>query len=195
MIGFLRGKPLSLTTELLVLDVGGVGYALHIPLPTYYEVEKAGEAVVGLHVHTHVREGEIALFGFWREREKLLFEKLIGVSGIGPRLARVILSGLPPEEMLAALAAGEVGRLTSIPGVGKKTAERLVLELKDKVRDLASDLPGRAEPTEGDVVSALMNLGYKASQAEQAVAEARREAPEARFHDLLKASLRRLSRA
>lgn len=195
MIGYLRGEPLSLTTELLVLDVGGVGYALHIPLSTYYELEKTGGGPVGLHVHTHVREGEIALFGFWREREKLLFEKLIGVSGIGPRLARVILSGLPPEEMVAALAAGEVSRLTAIPGVGKKTAERMVLELKDKVRDLAGELPGRTEPTESDVVSALMNLGYKPSQAEQAVAEARRDDPEARFHDLLRASLRRLSRA
>ncbi|HEY4573951.1 MAG TPA: Holliday junction branch migration protein RuvA, partial [Thermoanaerobaculia bacterium] len=124
-----------------------------------------------------------------------LFEKLIGVGGIGPRLARVILSGMAPEDLLAALAAGDLGRLSTIPGIGRKTAERMVLELKDKMRELAAELPERALPGDGDVVSALVNLGYKASLAERAVAEVRREKPDAAFNDLLRASLNRLSRA
>jgi Holliday junction DNA helicase RuvA len=196
MIGYLRGVALSCTPELTLLDVGGVGYAVHTPLSTYYEIDKAGSgAEVGLHVHTHLREGEISLFGFWTERDKLLFEQLIAVSGIGPRLARVILSGMAPEELLAALAAGDATRLTAIPGIGRKTAERMVVELRDRVQALAGDLPRTAVPSDQDVVSALLNLGYKQAAAERAVADARRESPQAEFHDLLRTSLKRLSRA
>lgn len=196
MIGFLKGVPLSIRPERVLLDVGGVGYAVQIPLSTYYELERSPAGTpVGLHIHTHLREGELALFGFWTEAEKALFEKMIGVSGIGPRLARVILSGMAPDELLAALASGEAIRLTSIPGVGKKTAERMVLELKDKVQELSAGLPGPAPAADGEVVSALVNLGYKAAQAERAVAQARRQSPDAQFHDLLRASLKRLSRA
>ena len=174
----------------------GVGYEVHIPLSTYYEIEKRGGGDrVALHIHTHLREDGIALFGFWTEREKLLFEKLIGVSGIGPRRARVILSGMPPEDLLAAIASGDLGRLSSIPGIGKKTAERMVLELKEAMRLLAAELPEKPVAADDDVVSALVNLGYKASQAERAVADARRDKPEAAFHELLRASLNRLSRA
>lgn len=198
MIGYLQGQILRASPERLLVDVQGVGYEVHIPLSTYYEVEKraSGERVA-LFIHTQVREDEIALFGFWTEREKALFEKLIGVGGIGPRLARVILSGMPPDDLLAALAGGDLGRLSTIPGVGKKTAERMVLELRDKMRELASELPAAssAVPADHDVVSALVNLGYKSTLAERAVTEVRREKPDASFHDLLRASLNRLSRA
>lgn len=180
----------------MLLDVGGVGYDVQIPLSTYYELEKRGAAErVALFVHTHLREDGIALFGFLTEREKQIFERLIGVTGIGPRLARVILSGMAPDDLIAAIARGDLGRLGTIPGVGKKTAERMILELKEKMLELAADTPVAAETGEDDVVSALVNLGYKASQAERAVAEARREKPEGAFHELLRASLNRLSRA
>ena len=200
MIGYLQGQILRATPERLLVDVQGVGYEVHIPLSTYYEVEKSGSAAgarVALFIHTQVREDEIALFGFWTEREKALFEKLIGVGGIGPRLARVILSGMPPDDLLSALANGDLGRLSTIPGVGKKTAERMVLELRDKMRELAAELPASsaAVPADHDVVSALVNLGYKSTLAERAVAEVRRDKPDASFHDLLRASLNRLSRA
>jgi holliday junction DNA helicase RuvA len=197
MIGYLQGDLLTAAPDRILLDVHGVGYEVHIPLSTYYEIEKrAGDGRVRLFVHTQMREDGISLFGFWTEREKRLFEKLIGVGGIGPRLARVILSGMPPDDLLAAIAAGDVGRLATIPGVGRKTAERIVLEIKDKVRELAAELPeATAAPPDQDVVSALVNLGYKAPQAERAVADVRRERPDAAFHDLLRASLHRLSRA
>lgn len=200
MIGYLQGSLLKATPERLLLDVQGVGYEVHVPLSTWYEIEKrggSGAGKVALFIHTQVREDEIALFGFWTEREKALFEKLIAVGGIGPRLARVILSGMAPDDLLGAIAAGDLGRLGTIPGIGKKTAERMVLELKDKMRELAAELPERtaAPPAGQDVVSALVNLGYKAAQAERAVADAHREKPDAAFHDLLRASLHRLSRA
>lgn len=200
MIGYLQGSLLKATPERLLLDVQGVGYEVHVPLSTWYEIEKrggAGAGKVALFIHTQVREDEIALFGFWTEREKALFEKLIAVGGIGPRLARVILSGMAPDDLLGAIANGDLARLGTIPGIGRKTAERMVLELKDKMRELAAELPeSSASPPAGqDVVSALVNLGYKAAQAERAVAEAHREQPDAAFHDLLRASLHRLSRA
>jgi holliday junction DNA helicase RuvA len=195
MIGYLTGQLLKSSPERVLLDVQGVGYEVHIPLSTYYELEQRAGERVGLHIHTHLREDDLSLFGFWTEREKQLFERLIAVSGIGPRLARVILSGMAPDDLLSAIAAGDLGRLATIPGIGRKTAERMVLELKDRMRELAAELPERPLPSDGDVVSALVNLGYKAGQAERAVAEARRDRPEAAFHELLRASLNRLSRA
>ncbi|MBV8200834.1 MAG: Holliday junction branch migration protein RuvA [Acidobacteria bacterium] len=195
MIGYLQGTVLRSTPERVLVDVQGVGYEVHVPLSTYYEIERAGPGgAVRLFIHTHLRDDGIALFGFWSEREKLLFERLIAVSGIGPRLARVVLSGMAADDLLAALAAGDLVRLTSIPGIGRKTAERMVLELKEKMRELAAELPGRAAPAGEEVVSALINLGYKPAQAERAVAEARREQPDASFQELLRLSLNRLSR-
>lgn len=201
MIGYLRGRVVHKGPERVILDVGGVGYEVHVPVSTYYEIERAeaeggGDGTVALHVHTHVRDDVLALFGFWSEREKQLFEKLIDVSGIGPRLARVALSGMSPEELVGALVAKDAKALATIPGVGKKTAERMVLELSDKVEDLAEELPARPA-AEGDeeVVSALVNLGYKEKQSARAVAEARREHPDGAFPDLLRESLKRLSRA
>lgn len=197
MIGYLHGLLLKATPERLLLDVQGVGYEVHVPLSTWYEIEKRRDEPIRLFIHTHMREDGIALFGFWTEREKLLFERLIAVSGIGPRLARVILSGMAPDDLLGAIASGDVGRLSTIPGVGKKTAERMVLELKDKMRELAAELPETtvAPAADQDVVSALVNLGYKSSLAERAVADVRRERPDAAFHELLRSSLNRLSRA
>jgi Holliday junction DNA helicase RuvA len=215
MIGYLQGMVLRASPERLLVDVHGVGYEVHIPLSTFYEIERtagpfpagigggaggAGGAgaeprTVRLFIHTHMRDDGIALFGFSSEREKLLFERLIAVSGIGPRLARVVLSGMAVDDLLAALAAGDLGRLATIPGIGRKTAERLVLELRDKVRDLAAGAPPSGAGAAGEeVVSALVNLGYKPAQAERAVAEARREQPDAPFQDLLRASLGRLGR-
>jgi Holliday junction DNA helicase RuvA len=198
MIGYLQGTLLRADPERLLLDVQGVGYEVNVPLSTWYEIEKRRSEPIRLFIHTHMREDGIALFGFWTEREKALFEKLIGVNGIGPRLARVILSGMPPEELLGAIARGDLGRLATIPGVGKKTAERMVLELREKMRELAAGLSeetAAAAPADHDVVSALVNLGYKANLAERAVADVRREKPDAAFNDLLRASLNRLSRA
>lgn len=195
MIGSLHGTVLRSGPERVLIDVQGVGYEVHIPLSTFYEIERAGSGPIRLFIHTHLREDGIALFGFFSEREKLLFEKLIAVSGIGPRLARVVLSGMAADDLLAALAAGDLGRLTSIPGIGRKTAERMVLELRDKMRELAAELPGRREAPAGEeVVSALVNLGYRPAQAERAVADARRDRPDAPFQDLLRASLNRLAR-
>jgi holliday junction DNA helicase RuvA len=198
MIGHLRGRLLSVRPELVVIEAGGVGYAVHVSLATYSELERAGAgAEVALHhVHTHVREDALALYGFFAAREKELFERLITVSGIGPRLAQVVLSGLPADDLLQAIAGGDIARLTRIPGVGKKTAERMVVELRDKLQALAKEA-APAKPTaasDDDLVAALVNLGYKLAQAERAVVDARRDAPKATFHELLPLALRRLSR-
>ncbi len=200
MIGLLHGRLLTSTPQSVLIDVHGVGYAVHVSLSTYSEIEKAARAPgfdgeVRLFIHTHLREDGIALFGFWSEREKRLFEKLIAVGGIGPRLAQVILSGMAPNDLVAALAAGDAVRLTTIPGVGRKTAERMVVELRDRMRDLLSELPERPAPGDEDLVEALVNLGYRAAQAERAVQQARQEKPDAVFHELLRLSLKRLSRA
>ncbi len=197
MIGWLSGKVVQAVPDRLILDVGGVGYQVAIPLSTYYEIQKADAgAAIRLFIHTHVREDALALYGFWSEREKELFERLIAVSGIGPRLAQVVLSGMAPDELIAALAAGDVAKLVRIPGVGKKTAERMVVELRDKLQALAAQLPAAraSSASDDDLVAALVNLGYKPSLAEGAVGAARKEAPEAAFHELLRLALRRLSR-
>ena len=202
MIGSLRGVPAALSPERVLLEVGGVGYAVQIPLSTFFELERAGAGgAVRLFVHTHVREDQITLFGFWTEQELAIFEKLITVSGIGPRLAQVVLSGMPPADLLAALAGGDARRLTAIPGIGRKTAERMVLELRDRVQEMALAFPSpaasaatAASALEDDLLAALVNLGYKESLAQRAVAETRKELPEAPFPDLLRATLKRLAR-
>lgn len=201
MIGWLSGKVVQAVPDRLILDVGGVGYQVAIPLSTFYEIQKAeAGSTLRLFIHTHVREDALALYGFWSEREKELFEQLIAVSGIGPRLAQVVLSGMAPDELIAALAAGDVARLVRIPGVGKKTAERMVVELRDKLQAWAAQLPAAraaaatAGGSDSDLVAALVNLGYKPTLAEGAVGAARKDAPEAAFHELLRLALRRLSR-
>jgi Holliday junction DNA helicase RuvA len=185
----------------VTLDVGGVGYKVFIPLSTYYELEGEG-TTVAFRVHTHVREDTIALYGFLTEVEEALFEKLISVAGVGPALALKVLSGLEPRELAEAIHRSDLRRLSSVPGVGKKTAERLVVELKDKMPAVMS-LAGEAEPGEqvpspeivlrDDLVSALVNLGYQKNQAEKAVGHILREEPELTFEIALKKSLRHLS--
>ena len=172
MIAHLRGRLLSKHPNRAIVDVGGVGYDLTISVPTFSELPGVGSEV-GFHVHTHVREDLIGLYGFLRPEEKRLFEKLITVSGIGPKLAITILSGMPAEEMVAAIRGNDVARLTRIPGIGRKTGERMVLELRDK---LPPPVSGGAAPVarmsaiEEDVLSALMNLGYQKPAAERALA-------------------------
>ncbi len=195
MIGFLKGRLHAASPEMVVLDVHGVGYLVRIPLSTYYEVERASGDELALHIHTHVREDAIELYGFSTLREQQLFERLIAVSGIGPRLARVILSGMAPDDLLAALADGDTVRLATIPGIGKKTAERMVLELRDRMQELAAELPQRATVTaDEDLVVALVNLGYKEKASRRAVAETQEEHPELAVPELLRLALQRLSR-
>ena len=172
MIAHLRGKLLSKHPNQAIVEVGGVGYDLTISIPTFSGLPAAGTEVA-LHVYTHVREDVIALYGFLRSSEKQLFEKLITVSGIGPKLAITILSGMAADEMVAAIRGNDVARLTRIPGIGKKTAERLVLELRDKLPEAgpaaARMMPARSA-VEEDVLSALVNLGYQRAAAEKALA-------------------------
>jgi holliday junction DNA helicase RuvA len=171
MIAHLRGKLLAKHPNQAIVETGGVGYDLTISVPTFSDLPGIG-GEVALHVHTHVREDMIALYGFLLPAEKKLFEKLITVSGIGPKLAITILSGMAATEMVNAIRGNDIGRLTRIPGIGKKTAERMVLELRDK---LPVEKPGEvaAAPTltavEEDVLSALMNLGYQRAAAEKAL--------------------------
>ena len=193
MIGYLKGSLLSASPNRALVDVQGVGYEVNIPLSTYYEVQKAADGSVAFHIHTHVREDTLALFGFWTERERRLFERLIAVTGIGPKLAQTVLSGMQPDDLIAALATGDARSLNTIPGVGKKTAERMILELRDKVQDLAAELPSAPVVVEGDLISALVGLGYKQAAAQRAVGVVAREQPEAEFADQLKASLKVLS--
>jgi holliday junction DNA helicase RuvA len=170
MIAHLRGKLLAKHPNQAIVETGGVGYDVTISVPTFSELPAVG-AEVALHVHTHVREDLIALYGFSRTAEKLLFEKLISVSGIGPKLAITILSGMAADEMAGAIRGNDVARLTRIPGIGRKTAERLVLELRDKLPAATLEAP-TASPmnaVEEDVLSALVNLGYQRAAAEKAV--------------------------
>jgi len=170
MIAYLRGKLIAKHPNQAIVETGGVGYDVSITVPTFAELPGVGSEVA-LHIHTHVREDVIALYGFLRPEEKQLFEKLLTVSGIGPKLAITILSGMASEEMVRAIRGNDVARLTRIPGIGKKTAERMVLELRDKVAVESGEVaPVPAlSAIEEDVLSALTNLGYQRSAAERAV--------------------------
>lgn len=200
MIGQLHGKLISKKPNVLLLDVQGVGYEVYIPLTSFYELPDEGGDLT-LKIHTHVREDAIILFGFHSQREKEFFLKLLTITGVGPKLAIAILSGAPVEELAQALADGDTHRLTSIPGVGRKTAERLALELKGQMS--AFLLPERAEATkttgaplalEDDILSALVNLGYPRQAAEKAIALVLRDDEiEHTFEGILKNSLRRLA--
>lgn len=172
MIAHLRGKLISKHPNQAIVECGGVGYDVTISIPTFTELGPAGSDVA-LFIHTHVREDALALFGFLRAEEKQLFEKLIGVSGIGPKLAVTILSGMATDLMVGAIRVNDVARLTKIPGIGKKTAERMVLELRDKLEAFgAAPTVTAVSPIEEDVLSALVNLGYQRPAAEKAVAVA-----------------------
>ena len=172
MIAHLRGRIIAKHPNQAIVEAGGVGYDVTISIPTFSELPAVGMEVA-LHIHTHVREDAIALFGFLRPQEKQLFEKLIAVSGIGPKLAITILSGMAAEDMVAAIRGNDVARLTKIPGIGKKTAERMTLELRDKLDAFGAAAPLLgASPLEEDVLSALVNLGYQRAAAEKALAGA-----------------------
>ncbi len=195
MIAHLRGRLLAKHPNQAVVEAGGVGYDVHISVPTFSELPAAGSEVE-LFIHTHVREDALALYGFLRPAEKRLFEQLIGVGGIGPKLAITILSGMAADEMVTALRAGDSARLTRIPGIGKKTAERMVLELRDKLEGLAA-APTAAPavtPAEEDVLSALLNLGYSRPAAERALGVASRNGKSDSFEVLFREALAALQR-
>jgi holliday junction DNA helicase RuvA len=172
MIAHLRGKLISKHPNQAIVEAGGVGYDVVISVPTFSELPGLN-AEVSLFIHTHVREDALALFGFLRAQEKQLFEKLLSVSGIGPKLAITILSGMPADAMVAAIKGNNVASLTRIPGIGKKTAERMVLELRDKLDtfSVSAEVTAAATPVEEDVISALVNLGYQRPLAEKALAQ------------------------
>jgi Holliday junction DNA helicase RuvA len=175
MIAHLRGNLLAKHPNQAIVETGGVGYEVTISIPTFSDLPGVGSEVA-LHIHTHVREDVIALYGFLRAGEKQLFEKLISVSGIGPKLAITILSGMAADEMVASIRGNDLARLTRIPGIGKKTAERMVLELRDKLPTAVGEAPviSKLSAVEEDVLSALVNLGYQRAAAEKAVATSRK---------------------
>ncbi|HXX14982.1 MAG TPA: Holliday junction branch migration protein RuvA [Candidatus Eremiobacteraceae bacterium] len=198
MIGLLRGRLLEKRPNQVILDVGGVGYLVSVPLSTFAALGEIHTEVTLL-IHTHVREDALALYGFLSQREKHLFELLLGASGVGPSLALKILSGMNAEELVPAIRSGDLGRLTKIPGVGRKTAERMVVELKDKLEAVPIEDEKRAPASpagvEADVKSALINLGYDERIAESAVKDAKRAAGPANFEKLLREALGSLSAA
>jgi Holliday junction DNA helicase RuvA len=195
MIAYLEGTLRQLDATRALVVTGGVGYEVHISLATYYRLE--GKREIAIEIYTHVREDALSLYGFASADEKLAFEKLISISGIGPTLAQKILSGIDPPDLADAIARTDTRKLSSIPGVGKKTAERICLELRDKLTLTAPTTP--AAPSrmsiDDDVQSALVNLGYRPKDAELAVNKARQElGSEAEFSPVLKAALRQLTR-
>jgi holliday junction DNA helicase RuvA len=198
VIGYLEGRLKQLDATQAIVLAGGVGYNVHISLQTYYRLEGRGEAA--LEIYTHVRDDALALYGFATHDEKHAFEKLIAIAGIGPTLAQKILSGIDPPDLADAVARGDARKLSSIPGVGKKTAERICLELRDKlVISAAAQAAAPAVPTrssiDDDVHSALINLGYRPKDADNALDAARKElGSEAEFSAVLKAALRQLTR-
>jgi Holliday junction DNA helicase RuvA len=200
MIARLRGTLVDKAPNRLVVDVNGVGYDVQVPLSTFYPLGEAGSEVV-LRVHTHVREDVIALYGFGTPLEHTLFERLISINGVGPKLALSVLSGIEPAELIRAVRAQDVARLTRIPGVGKKTAERIGLELKDRL-PLGLETVQAGEPSAAtgnqlhdDLLSALSNLGYQAAAAEKVLKRILDDTPDATFEQALRAALKALMRA
>ncbi|HEX8136230.1 MAG TPA: Holliday junction branch migration protein RuvA [Pyrinomonadaceae bacterium] len=208
MIAHLAGTLLSKQANTCIIDTGGVGYEVTIPLSTFYEMEEVG-AGVQLRIYTHVREDALQLYGFKTARERELFLRLISVSGIGPRLGITMLSGMSADEIIASIRTNNLARLTGIPGVGKKTAERLVIELRDKIAALSSPALEEefgapaggatgAQPSgdavRDDALSALINLGYQKAAAEKAITSAMQEGGELSVELILRRSLRLLAR-
>ncbi len=197
MISYLQGALKALEANRATVLVGGVGYEVHISLQTYYRLE--GQREAALEIYTHVREDTLALYGFATREEKFAFEKLISISGIGPTLAQKILSGIEPHDLARAIADNDTRKLSSIPGVGKKTADRICLELRDKFA-LPAGAKAEAAPTrlsvDDDVHSALVNLGYRPRDADMAIESARKQlGSEAEFSAVLKAALRQLTKS
>jgi Holliday junction DNA helicase RuvA len=200
MIAFLRGRVLEKHPNSVIVDVAGVGYNLAVPLSTFYTIGDAG-AEITLRVHTHVREDQLALFGFATALELTVFERLIAISGIGPKLALAVLSGIEPRELVAAVQRDDVARLTRIPGVGKKTAERIIIELRDRLpKAMEAVAVGAPPPSPGDALrddlaSALVNLGYHRQSIDKVLDKWLKDAVEPRFEDVLRAALKDLSRS
>lgn len=198
MIALLTGKIASRTPEAVILDVNGVGYRVQIPFSTFFALPEDGRPIT-LNIHTHVKEDAIHLYGFLTPGEKQFFQLLLTVSGVGPKLAKDILSNIQPDELASALARGDLNRLSAIPGIGRKTSERLVLELKDKVIKLglvtssgkSSPLFSAEASVHDDVASALINLGYKEAQVIKILAELEPES-NAPMENILKMALKRL---
>lgn len=201
MIAHIKGKIIHKSPDSVIIDVAGVGYEVHIPLSTYYKLPET-EEYVSLNTYTHIREDALQLYGFLTQREKEIFQLLIGVSGVGPRLARNILSGIPADDLVSALSSGDIARLKAIPGIGGKTAERLIVELRDKMTAIvrshvgevaASGVADKRDDISKDVLSALVNLGYKGNLAEKAIEKAKQINTDATFEILLKESLKVLA--
>ncbi len=199
MIAHLRGRLLEKHPNRVIVDVNGVGYDVHVPLSTFYEMAEPGDEIA-LRIHTHVREDALVLYGFATVLELQIFERLISVSGIGPKLALAVLSGIEPNDLVSAIRTANVARLTGIPGIGRKIAERIGLELKDKMASFlsaemaASHVAAKGETLREDVLSALINLGYHRPLAERALDAAFKKNSEAGFENTLKHALRELSR-
>lgn len=199
MICYLEGRLTRKAPDHVVVLVGGVGYKVFIPVSTYYELPSEGEPLA-LQVHTHVREDTLALYGFISAQEQMLFHRLIGVAGVGPSLALKVMSGLEPQALIDSIRRGDSRRLNAIPGVGRKTAERLILELRDKMPELAASdertAVSPADPVQSlvdDLVSALSNLGFPRAQSEKAVQDVVADDADVKFEDALKSVLRKLS--
>jgi Holliday junction DNA helicase RuvA len=197
MIGRVSGTLVEARPDRVLVETNGIGWDVQIPMSTFSVLPAPGKPVV-LHIHTHVREDAIQLFGFFRTDEKVLFERLLNVSGIGPKVALGVLSGLPVPDFLGAVATKNISLLCTIPGVGKKLAERLALEMKDRISGIVPDggktPPAFSSNVERDAVEALTNLGYKPAQAESAVSSAARLAPDSPLPALLQAALRSLAK-
>lgn len=203
MIAFLSGKLLEKQANSVIVDVGGVGYEVTIPLSTFYELGEVGSDVQ-LRIFTHVREDALQLFGFITARERDIYLKLISVQGIGAKSGIAMLSGMSADEIVAAIRTDNVARLTSIPGVGRKTAERMVIELRDKVGELAAGVPAEVSMAAGaavggdgvfdDALSALVNLGYQKNAAEKALQQVMKEGTDLNVQKLLRQALQRLAK-
>jgi Holliday junction DNA helicase RuvA len=200
MIAFLRGRVLEKHPNRLIVDVAGVGYDVLVPLSTFYVVGDDGSEI-SLRVHTHVREDQIALFGFVTALELSMFERLIAVNGIGPKLALSVLSGIEPRELVTAIQRADIARLTRIPGVGKKTAERIVVELRDRmpkaVESETTDVTSAAtsDVLRDDLLSALANLGYHQQAIDKVLEKVLKDKDPLKFEDALRGALRELARA
>ncbi len=201
MIGFLAGKILEKEANTVMVDVGGVGYEVTIPLSTFYELGEVG-ADIKLRIFTYVREDALQLFGFKTARERDLYLKLISVQGIGAKSGITMLSGMSADEIVAAIRTDNIARLTSIPGVGRKTAERMVIELRDKIGDLAfaasatasAEGAGGADSVFDDALSALVNLGYQRNAAEKALQQAAKDGTDLTVQKLLRSALQKLAK-
>lgn len=193
MIGYLDGKIISAKPTQILLDVNGVGYEIRISINTFERI--SGKEKVSLYIHTNVKEDSISLFGFYSEAEKEMFELLISISGVGPKSALSLLSGISTDDLKQAIITSNIERIIAVPGIGRKTAERLILELKNKVRDMKEDGIAPAKPSlQKEAISALTTLGYNIASSEKAVNKILSEMPECSLEELIKRSLKELNR-